>query len=81
MKKSWKRILGLVLAASLTFGGSLMAFADEAEEFNPDSADGIDFVEMREEFGAMPKLEDGLTVGCVIKQLQNNFWQSLKKGS
>ena len=41
---------------------------------------GIDFVEMREEFGAMPALEDGLTVGCVIKQLQNNFWQSLKKG-
>ena len=80
MKKSWKRILGLVLAASLTVGGSVMAFADEGEEFNPDSADGIDFVEMREEFGAMPKLEDGLTVGCVIKQLQNNFWQSLKKG-
>ena len=37
MKKSWKRILGLVLAASLTVGGSVMAFADEAEEFNPES--------------------------------------------
>lgn len=54
--------------------------AAASEEFNPDKADGMDFTAMREEFGAMPEIADGTTVGCVIKQLQNNFWQSLKQG-
>ena len=49
-------------------------------EFDPDKADGINFADMREQFGAMPAIADGTTVGCVIKQLQNNFWQSLKQG-
>lgn len=52
----------------------------EPAEFDPDKADGINFADMREQFGAMPAIEDGTTVGCVIKQLQNNFWQSLKNG-
>lgn len=54
--------------------------AADSGEFDPDKADGINFSDMREQFGAMPAIEDGTTVGCVIKQLQNNFWQSLKQG-
>lgn len=64
--------------------------AEEAEEtpeeaavteFDPDKdSSGIDWTEMREQFGALPKVEDGLVVGGLVKQLQNEFWQSLKKG-
>ena len=67
-------------AGAQSVAGSSSATSEATTEFDPDKADGIDFSEMRAEFGAMPTLEDGTTVGCVIKQLQNNFWQSLKTG-
>ena len=28
----------------------------------------------------MPEIEDGITIGGLVKQLQNEFWQSLKTG-
>lgn len=50
-------------------------------EFDPDKdPSGIDWTEMREQYGAMPQIPDGLVVGGLVKQLQNEFWQSLKKG-
>lgn len=74
-------VVGLSIGAMGIAMMSGSASAEDQAEFNPDKAeDGIDFTEMREQFGAMPAIEDGTTVGCVIKQLQNNFWQSLKNG-
>ena len=35
---------------------------------------------MRDQFGVMPEIPDGLVVGGLVKQLQNEFWQSLKEG-
>ena len=50
-------------------------------EFDPDKdPNGIDWTEMRQQYGAMPALQDGMVVGGLVKQLQNEFWQSLKKG-
>lgn len=50
-------------------------------EFDPDKdPSGIDWTQMREQYGAMPEIQDGLVVGGLVKQLQNEFWQSLKKG-
>lgn len=50
-------------------------------EFNPDKdPSGIDWTEMRDQFGVMPEIPDGLVVGGLVKQLQNEFWQSLKEG-
>lgn len=79
--------LAMVMATSLC-GFSAMAeetteAATEAAsgEFDPDKdPSGIDWTQMREQFGAMPKFDDGLTVGGLVKQLQNEFWQSLKQG-
>lgn len=52
-----------------------------AAEFDPDKdPSGIDWTQMREQYGAMPALEDGLVVGGLVKQLQNEFWKSLKTG-
>lgn len=52
-----------------------------AAEFDPDKdPSGIDWTQMREQYGAMPALEDGLIVGGLVKQLQNEFWKSLKTG-
>ncbi len=50
-------------------------------EFDPDKdPSGMDWTELREQYGAMPEIQDGLVVGGLVKQLQNEFWQSLKKG-
>lgn len=74
-----KKFLALALSLCMIF--AMFAVSALAEDvFDPDKADGIDFDQMREQFGTMPAIADGTIVGCVIKQLQNNFWQSLKKG-
>ncbi len=72
-----KKFFVFVLAVMLVLSISAVAFADE---FDPDKADGLTFEDMRDQFGALTGVEDGQTIGCVIKQLQNNFWQSLKAG-
>lgn len=50
-------------------------------EFNPDKdPSGIEWTDMREQYGSMPAVPEGLVVGGLVKQLQNEFWQSLKEG-
>lgn len=76
--------LAMVMATSVCGVGVFAEAETEAAasgEFNPDKdPNGIDWTEMREQFGAMPEVTDGLVVGGLVKQLQNEFWQSLKKG-
>lgn len=77
MKRKNVLAMGLALAMATSVCG-MSAYADE---FNPDKdPTGIDWTEMREQFGTMPEIPDGLVVGGLVKQLQNEFWQSLKKG-
>lgn len=95
MKKKAVAALGLALAmtVSLCACGSKSSEKSEkkedkktedtqkAQEFDPDKdASGINWDEMREKYGVMPEVKDDLTVGGLVKQLQNEFWQSLKKG-
>lgn len=92
MKK--KRLLAVGIAMGLVFSmcacsSNKKENAEETtkedvsstEEFNPDKdPSGITWEEMRTQFGAMPELEGEYTVGGLVKQLQNEFWQSLKSG-
>ncbi|MCD7735407.1 MAG: substrate-binding domain-containing protein [Lachnospiraceae bacterium] len=78
--------MGLAAVMMVSFP-ACQILAEEAEteaestEFDPDHDEsGIDFTEMREQFGAMPEVADGLVIGGLVKQLQNEFWQSLKSG-
>ncbi len=79
--------LAMVMATSVCGVGALAEDETEAaaeaavEEFDPDKdPTGIDWTEMREQYGSMPDVADGLVVGGLVKQLQNEFWQSLKTG-
>lgn len=76
-----KRRKALAMGLALAMATSVCGMSAYAEEFNPDKdPNGIDWTEMREQYGAMPEVADGLVIGGLVKQLQNEFWQSLKKG-
>ncbi|WP_313999456.1 substrate-binding domain-containing protein [uncultured Paenibacillus sp.] len=49
--------------------------------FNPDqAADGIDFKQLREQLGAVPKPEGTIKLGGVSKAFENEYWRTLKEG-
>lgn len=48
--------------------------------FNPDEAEGMDFKDMREKFGAVPKPTGDLKLGAVAKSFENEYWRTLKEG-
>ena len=83
-----RKLLAMGLACAMAISACAMpVMAEETEtetssnEFDPDKDEsGIDWTDMRDEFGAMPEIEDGITIGGLVKQLQNEFWQSLKTG-
>jgi ribose transport system substrate-binding protein len=53
----------------------------DAVAFNPDEAeDGIDFIQMREQFGPAPKPEGTVKLGGVSKAFENEYWRTLKEG-
>lgn len=48
---------------------------------NPDEAkDGIDFLKLREQFGAIPKPQGEVKLGAVAKAFENEYWRTLKEG-
>ena len=72
-----KKLVALVLCLAML----TTAFAAMAEEpFNPDNEAGVSIEEIRAEFGAVPKPADGITLGAVAKQFQNEYWRTLREG-
>ncbi|WP_410512699.1 substrate-binding domain-containing protein [Paenibacillus sp. BR2-3] len=49
--------------------------------FNPDEvSDGIDFKQLREQFGPVPKPAGTIKLGGVSKAFENEYWRTLKEG-
>ncbi|MEA4999222.1 MAG: substrate-binding domain-containing protein [Candidatus Limiplasma sp.] len=72
-----KKLVALVLCLAML----TTAFAAMAEgSFNPDNEAGVSIEEIRAEFGAVPKPADGITLGAVAKQFQNEYWRTLREG-
>lgn len=60
-------------------GGSEQA--QQSEEFNPDTdSDAVEFKEMRNSLGAVPKVEGTIKLGAVAKSFENEYWRTLKEG-
>jgi len=62
-----KRLLAVLVLVMLVFSsGSVLAF-------NPDEADGMNFDEMRAQFGKVPYNGDSLKLGAVAKAFENEY--------
>lgn len=48
--------------------------------FNPDEADGMNFSDMRSQFGKVPKPAGKIQIGGVSKSFDNEYWRTLKEG-
>lgn len=69
-----KRLLAVLVLVMLVFSsGSVLAF-------NPDEADGMNFDEMRAQFGKVPYNGDSLKLGAVAKAFENEYWRTLREG-
>ena len=69
-----RKVLSIVAAATVLVGVA------SAAEFNPDTAKGMDFNEMRSEFKAVPNLNKEIKLGAVAKAFENEYWRTLKLG-
>lgn len=47
---------------------------------DPDTADGIEFVKVREQLGAIPKYAEEIKLGSVSKAFENEYWRTIKEG-
>ena len=72
-----KKLVALVLCLAM-MATVAAAFADDA--FNPDNEAGVSIEDIRAEFGPVPKPADGITLGAVAKQFQNEYWRTLREG-
>jgi len=80
----------VLLVISVTAGGTqadnggsgpkLTVKLSPDEPFNPDSADGMDAVVMRQQYGPVPKLDFRLRLGAVAKAFENEYWRILREG-
>ena len=69
-----KRLLAVLVLVMLVFSsGSVLAF-------NPDEADGMNFDEMRAQFGKVPYAGESLKLGAVAKAFENEYWRTLREG-
>ena len=81
-------IFGIVFTLSATLmgctGPEATPSADGATPsgaFNPDEApDGQEFVQVRDELGAVPVPEGEIQLGAVAKAFENEYWRTLKEG-
>lgn len=73
-------IKSFLLASAVTaFTGA--AFAQELAPLNSDTeADRMDWSQLSEQFGELPKPAEGTQVGGVSKTLTNEYWRSLGQG-
>ena len=49
-------------------------------DFNPDDADGMNFLDMRTTFGSVPAPDRPLRLGAVAKAFANEYWRTLREG-
>jgi len=83
----------LSMVLTFTFIGCKPAVEEETTEeveeetteevetaFNPDEADGLDFKDMRSQFGPIPKPDIAIKIGAVAKAFENEYWRTLKLG-
>lgn len=54
--------------------------AAATESFNPDKEAGVTIEELREQLGAVPKVEGEVKLGAVAKSFDNEYWRTLKEG-
>ncbi|PKM95244.1 MAG: RbsB protein [Firmicutes bacterium HGW-Firmicutes-1] len=74
-------LMGMLLALALVVGCTQKVDQPvNTEAFNPDTADGIDYKDLRTEFGAVPEVKETLTLGAVSKAFENEYWRTLKEG-
>lgn len=77
-------LVGMLLSLTLIVGCAKKV--DQAvdpnatEAFNPDTAEGIDYTDLRAKFGAVPEVKDAITLGGVSKAFENEYWRTLKEG-
>ncbi|TVQ97215.1 MAG: RbsB protein [Spirochaetaceae bacterium] len=50
------------------------------EPFNPDTADGVDFMDMRRSLGPIPDPGANIRLGAVAKAFENEYWRTLRSG-
>lgn len=67
-----------ILVLSCSNSGNRIQNSDVA--FNPDTENGTTIYELREKFGAVPKLTNQITIGVVAKNFQNEYWRTLRSG-
>jgi ribose transport system substrate-binding protein len=53
---------------------------DTTEEFNPDTANGVNYNELNATLGDIPAVEGTITLGAVAKSFDNEYWRTLKEG-
>ena len=89
MKKIFTMLAILVLAACVQNGNTqtesifpvpVRALELADSNFNPDEAEGMDFQDLRSEFGAIPKPQQEIILGGVSKAFENEYWRTLKTG-
>lgn len=54
--------------------------SEGAVEFNPDEANGVEFKQLRQELGSVPKPSGNIKLGAVSKAFENEYWRTLKEG-
>jgi ribose transport system substrate-binding protein len=70
----------LVFLTVLMCVAAVMAWGQDAKAFNPDNEAGIMIDAIRAQFGPVPMPSKALSLGCVAKQFQNEYWRTLKSG-
>lgn len=83
-----KMMVGTALALIATMGMSMTAYAaedlpsaDVAEEGYDFYKDAISYNDLRETLGAVPKIEDEITIGFATKTFENEFWRMEGEGA
>lgn len=88
-RKMKKKLLAALLAASMMTAAAVPVYASEDELPSADVAEqGYDFYDqavqyndIREELGAVPKLDEAVTIGFATKTFENEFWRMEKEGA
>lgn len=73
-----RKLTALVLVVALALMLGVVAMTED--EFNPDNENGMNFQDMREQFGPIPALEGKVLLGAVAKAFENEYWRTLKEG-
>ena len=74
-----RNLAAAALFATLVVGSAFGVCAED--EFNPDKVeDAMTIEQVRETLGEEVPVADGLSFGCVMKSLSNEFWRTLEEG-